>query len=106
MPEEPKKDGAPEAPESLEKRMERLRPVFEESFSIYNSERRLEEGALTVTRRRQNGKVETISGLVVVEIDKDGPCFSGIDERGNPTDGATMLWKEILDAKSDSLPTE
>ncbi len=77
--------------ENLEQKIERLRPIFERS---------MEEGlTLTVTREIQDGKTETISNLVTLEINKDGPELAFVDEKGNPTASATMIWKEIIDAK-------
>jgi hypothetical protein len=77
--------------ETLEQKIERLRPIFERS---------IEEGLmLTVTRELEGGKIETISDLITLEINEDGPELAFVDEEGNSTASATMLWKEIIDAK-------
>lgn len=90
----------PEREESLEQKIERLRPVFQRSFDVFqNPEKRLEEGALTITRRLPDGKMETLPLLVVVEINEDGPNLAGIDENGEPTSSATMPWSEIIDVR-------
>lgn len=90
--------------ETPEKKIKRLRPVFESSLDVFNNpEISLWEGAITVTRRLSDGRMESVSSLVCVEINEDGPMLAGIDEEGEPTASATMLWKEIIDAKKKSL---
>lgn len=83
-----------EKSESIEKRIERLTLIFERSRDF------LEE--IKVTRKRPEGKIEKISGLVVMEITEDGPNLCWIDKNGDPTNSATMLWSEIIDAKPES----
>jgi len=100
MPFEKPQFNNPEREESLEQKIERLQPFFQKSLEVYlNPESRLEEGALTATRKLPGGKIETLQSLIVVEIDEDGPNLAGIDENGEPTSSATMLWEEIIDAK-------
>lgn len=90
-------------PEEIERKKERLTPIFEKSENVfYNQERELKEGTLELIRKLKDGKIEKISGLVVVEINKDGPNLCGIDENGEPTASATMLWNEIIDAKPEN----
>lgn len=92
------KNKSPERQETLQQKIERLRPAFQKSLEIYqNPDQRLEEGALTITRRLPDGKTEMLSSLVVVEINEDGPNLAGIDENGDPTASATILWEEIID---------
>ena len=77
--------------ENLRQKIERLSPLFEKS---------IEEGVeLTITREIEGGKIESITGLVVLEINEDGPELAFLDEKGNLTSSATMLWEEIIDAK-------
>lgn len=86
--------------ETLAQKIERLRPIFIKSLEVFADERRnLKEGALSITRIDVKGKKETVANLVVVDINDDGPELAGIDEEGNPTASATMLWEEIVDAK-------
>lgn len=87
--------------ESLREKIERLRPVFEASLQVFESPRPLREGAITVTRKFEAGEVETIHGLVVVAMTEDGPNLAAIDEDGEPTASATMLWTELIDARSE-----
>lgn len=76
--------------ETLKEKIERLRPVFENSMET--------ESLLTVTRELPSGEKETIPGLVTVEINEDGPELAFLDEEGNFTASATMLWQEIIEA--------
>jgi hypothetical protein len=77
--------------ETLEQKIERLLPVFEKS---------MKEGLmLSVFREIQEGKIETISDLIVLEINNDGPELAFVDKEGNPTASATMLWEEIIEVK-------
>lgn len=90
----------PKESESIEEKKERLMPIFQESFDVFcNPDIDLREGALLVKRRRLDGAIEEIPNLVVVDINEDGPNLCGIDESGEPTASATMLWKEIINAK-------
>lgn len=93
----------PTRTETPEQTMERLQPVFEASLDVFNNpERDLTEGFLTVSRKRADGSIETIPSLIVMEMTEDGPCLMAIDENGEPTASATMLWKEIVDAKKEN----
>ncbi|MFA5925405.1 MAG: hypothetical protein WC831_00560 [Parcubacteria group bacterium] len=83
-----------------ENRIEKIKLVFQESLEVfYNPEISLWEGAITVMRKRSDKRTETIDALVCVDMNEDGPDLAGIDEEGEPTASATMLWKEIADAK-------
>lgn len=93
----------PQRTETPEQTMERLRPVFQESFDVFNNpERNLAEGLITVSRERPDGTTESIPSLIVIEMTEDGPgvmCIDiGADVEAEPTAGATLLWKEIVDA--------
>ena len=73
---EPQKNKGPEREEALDQKIERLRPIFQRSFDVYqNPEKSLEEGVLTITRRLPDGKMEELPSLVVVEMTEDGPNF-------------------------------
>jgi hypothetical protein len=90
----------PKKKETIEQKKERLTPIFDKSFEVMRSpEMDLEEGILEVTRELQNGKLETIGELMVMEMTEDGPNLARIDENGDPSSSATMLWKELVDAK-------
>jgi len=89
-----------EKEESLEEKIERLRPIFERSFDVFcNPEASLWEGVITVNHRRPDGIVELVSDLVCVEISKDGPELAWIDDEGKLIASATMGWEEIINAK-------
>ena len=92
---------SPENTESLEKKIERLRPIFELSKKTFETVENLKEAALTVTRRLPDGTIEIIPDLVVMGIDADGPNLAGIDPDGGPSFSATMLWTELIDAKKE-----
>jgi|GEM_PF-4434734 len=86
--------------ESLENKIERLRPIFQKSFEVMmNPEMDLEEGIITVTRERKDGTFESIQDLMVMEMTEDGPNLAMIDDNGEPSVSATMLWSEITDVK-------
>jgi len=80
--------------EEIEKKKERLIPIFERSREF------LEE--LEITRKRPDGRIEKLSGLVVMEINEDGPEVFWIDRNGDPTNSGTLLWIEIIDANPES----
>lgn len=86
--------------ETIDQKKERLMLIFGKSLEVMNNpEMDLKEGIIIVTRERAGGKMETIPDLMVMEINEDGPNLAMIDEDGNPSASATMLWKEIIDAK-------
>ncbi len=90
----------PEQKETLEQKIERLRPTLEKSMEVANNpDRNIEEGLLNVTRERKDGTFETIHELIVLEITEDGPNLAAIDEEGYFTASATMLWIEIVNAE-------
>ncbi|OGL70530.1 hypothetical protein A3E96_04325 [Candidatus Uhrbacteria bacterium RIFCSPHIGHO2_12_FULL_46_13] len=87
--------------ETLEQKKERLRPVFRRSLEVFqNPDRPLREGALTVTREF-NGEIETVPGLVVLDILDDAVELGGIEDDGEIGASAFMTWEEILDAKEE-----
>lgn len=96
--------GMPEgSKESVGRRVERLRPVFREALAIFNDrEQPIEKARITVTRERANGELETIEDLVVFDINEDGPEMAIIDENGEPSASATMLWREVVDVKKSN----
>lgn len=75
--------------ETLQEKTNRLRSIFENSLE--------ENRLLTVTREFSDGRRETISNLVVIEINEDGPELAFLDEEENYTASATMLWSEIAE---------
>ena len=79
-------------------------PVFQAALDIFNDrEQPIENARLKVTRERANGELETIDDLVVFSIDEeDGPEMAIIDEHGEPSASATMLWSELVDAKKSN----
>jgi hypothetical protein len=86
--------------ETIDQKKERLMPIFGKSLEVMNNpEMDLEDGIIVVTRERAGGKMETISDLMVMEINEDGPNLAMIDEERSPSASATMLWGEIVDAK-------
>jgi hypothetical protein len=86
--------------ETVEHKKERLMPIFSRSLEVMeNTELDLEEGILVVTRERADGTREKITDLMVMEITEDGPNLAFIDSDGNPSNSATLLWREIIDAK-------
>ena len=88
--------------ESIEAKKERLKPIIEYALKqYYETERALEEFTVEATRKIE-GKIETIPGLIVLEIDEDGINLAGI-ENGELTASATMLWFEIIDLKMDDF---
>ncbi|KKU47663.1 hypothetical protein A3H10_03120 [Candidatus Uhrbacteria bacterium RIFCSPLOWO2_12_FULL_46_10] len=100
MGERPKTLDMPEG-ETLEQKKERLRPVFRRSLEVFqNPDRPLREGALTVTREF-NGEIETVPGLVVLDILDDAVELGGIEDDGEIGASAFMTWEEILDAKEE-----
>jgi hypothetical protein len=80
-------------PEEVKNKKERLTPIFEKSRKLLER--------LEVTRKRRDSRIENLSGLVVMDINEDGPELCLIDEDGNPSASATMLWSEIIDAKPE-----
>ena len=86
--------------ETLDQKKERLWPILEESYKTYFEDGEAREKAeLVVTRILKEGKEEVIPYLVACEMTDDGPAFCYIDDNNDPTEGATMLWSEIVDAK-------
>jgi len=91
----------PERPkETIDQKKERLMPVFQAALDIFNDrEQPIEKARINVTRERANGQLQTIEGLVVFFVNGDGPEMAFVDDNGEPTASATMLWSEIVDAK-------
>lgn len=77
--------------EILQEKIKRLRPVFENSLET--------QCLLAVTRELSDGTKETISGLVTIEINEDGPELASLDENGDCSASATMLWREIIEVE-------
>lgn len=89
--------------ETADQRKERLRPIFREALAIFNDrEQPIEKAKITVTRERATGELETIEDLVVFDINEDGPEMAIIDEHGEPSASATMLWSEIVDVNKSN----
>jgi hypothetical protein len=99
MFEGPKFSGEPTAEkkrETVEEKIKRLRPIIEKSLDLYEPEAADELGVLTATRERADGTLETLEGLIAMDINADGVELAGIDADGYPTASATMLWMEIV----------
>lgn len=88
--------------ETIERKKERLRPLFEASREVFqNPDRPLPDGALTVTREFQ-GKPEVVPALVVLDILDDAVELGCIDDDGEIGASAFMTWEELVDAKPES----
>jgi len=87
-----------EMKETVEKKKERLGPVFAESMEVFrNPDRPLADGALTVTRDNE-GRAETFGGLVILEVLDDAVEMGRIEDDGEIGPSAFMSWEEIVDA--------
>jgi len=88
--------------ESEQEKKERLRSVLEWAIEQYRSAEKLEDAAVTITRKLKKGASETVQELpwlVVGEMNEEGILVSGIDDDGETTAAATMLWDELIDVK-------
>ncbi|MBU0624747.1 hypothetical protein KKF05_00205 [Patescibacteria group bacterium] len=89
--------GTPPEEEDIERKKERLQPIFEQSLSVFRDpDRSLYEGTLTVTRQGK-GQTEVVSGLVVLEVLGDAIELGGIEDDGDIGASAFMSWEEIVD---------
>ena len=97
-----------ETAETLENKIERLKPTFEKSFFIYsrfdeylkeNEDGKIWDAEMKVTRKLEDGATEIINALVCFGINEDGPELGLIDDEGEPLDSGTMLWKELVSAE-------
>lgn len=76
-------------------------PVFERSLEVFrNPDRTLRDGALAVTRKF-SGELETVPGLVVLDILGDAVELGGIEEDGEIGASAFMTWEEIVDVQAE-----
>lgn len=88
--------------ESEQEKKERLRPVLEWAIEQFQSAEKLEAAAVIITRKLKKGDSETVQSfpwLVVEEMDNEGILVSGIGEKGELTEAATMFWQELIDVK-------